>query len=327
MHMSVMLFLAFVWHPCVAICQNLVPNGDFENFSLCPGAISQIQRAQPWFNARTGLPNGPGATPDYFNVCATSSIVGVPTNSQGNQVAQSGDAYAGLVAYLGGTADFREYAEVQLTETLVANKCYELRFFMSLGDSPTNSTVDGIGAYFSQNIAVQATNSAMSVVPQLDELGAFLTDSLGWQLVVATYEASGGERYLTLGNFNDDASTVVQQFHPSIYLPNCYFYLDDVSLIEVASGCGPLGVDEAEENMFTVFPSPTVDMLNVRTEDLGNSSLTLLDGIGRVVLTSSFQGSATVDVSQFLAGTYTCEVTSDGGSKVQRTRVVVSVAP
>ncbi|QQR88338.1 MAG: T9SS type A sorting domain-containing protein [Flavobacteriales bacterium] len=247
----------------------------------------------------------------------------MPTNGQGNQVAYSGEAYAGLVAYLYGTPDFREYAEVQLTEALVAGKCYELRFFMSLGDSPTNSTVDGIGAYFTQNIAVQATNSVMSVVPQLNGLGAFLTDSTGWQSVVATYEAIGGERYLTLGNFNDDVSTTVQQLHPSIYQPNCYYYLDDVSLVEIPSACVTLGVEEYNGAVISIFPNPTDDCLHVSSTLLGNLSLTLVDGLGKTVLGSMFQGAATIDVSALPAGMYTCVTTSDRLQRIDRTKLVV----
>ncbi len=304
--------------------QNLVPNGDFEVFSLCPSAISQIQYAQPWFNARTGAPNGPGATPDYFNVCATSSIVDVPTNCQGNQLAQSGDAYAGVVTYLGGTADFREYAEVELIQPLVGGMCYELSFYMSLGESPTNATVDGIGAYFSNGIAVQASNSAMTVTPQLDQLGSFLTDSIGWLQVSGTYEAVGGESYMTLGNFHDDANTTVTQLHPSIYLPNCYFYIDQVSLMAIPVGCGPLGTEEMGYDEVKIYPNPARDAIEVRISSGVRTKVELVNAAGQTVFVTSLLDSTRLDVSHFSPGVYTCVVSSDSGLVNQRTLILIS---
>lgn len=60
----------FITH---GICegQNLVQNGNFEQFDTCPTFHSQLYRAQFW--------NSPTlATPDYFNTCATQFYITVP---------------------------------------------------------------------------------------------------------------------------------------------------------------------------------------------------------------------------------------------------------
>ena len=61
-----------------AKAQNLVPNGDFETYSLCPTALGQITRASGWHVS--------SLTPDYYNSCAGfGNNVYVPRNEIGYQ--------------------------------------------------------------------------------------------------------------------------------------------------------------------------------------------------------------------------------------------------
>jgi len=298
--------------------QNLVPNWSFESYQICPNLISQIQFAAPWFNARIAGPNGPGPTPDYFNACAFS-IVDVPVNSQGNQEAQDGDAYAGVVCYLATYPNFREYIEVQLTSILQAGVCYELSFFMSLGDEPTNSTLNGLGAYFSNTMAVQG-NGVMNVTPQIDHLGAFMTDSLGWLKVSGTYQALGGERYLTIGNFHDDEAVGITQIHSSIYSRNCYFYIDAVALIDVE--CTATGQEEVAVEEVGFYPNPASDELTVEVSDPGAGVIELFNATGRSVLRAAVHQKVSLDISSLPAGSYTCVVRSEQGKILQRKRII-----
>src|ERR1700704_5421680 len=53
--------------------QNLVPNGDFEQYSGCPNFAGQMDSCLFWINP---APYPPAGSPDYFNQCA--SFVNVP---------------------------------------------------------------------------------------------------------------------------------------------------------------------------------------------------------------------------------------------------------
>ncbi len=79
----------------------LVPNGAFENYSLCPDNFGQINRCTGW-----DRPIGSTSTPDYYNSCATYVVPGsiwesynvperpcdtLPDRTMGN------NAYAGIV--------------------------------------------------------------------------------------------------------------------------------------------------------------------------------------------------------------------------------------
>ena len=69
--------------------QNLVPNGDFEQYSGCPNYVDQFDSLLLWTSPTDG-------SPDYFNACDTG-IVNVPSSLYGFQNAHSGLGRGGIV--------------------------------------------------------------------------------------------------------------------------------------------------------------------------------------------------------------------------------------
>jgi len=76
--------------------QNLVPNGSFESYTLCPSNNSQIYRAAPWTGPRIN-------SSDYFNACSPQYNVphygGINSNYPFYLQAKDGVAYAGIFYY------------------------------------------------------------------------------------------------------------------------------------------------------------------------------------------------------------------------------------
>jgi hypothetical protein len=71
--------------------------------------------------------------------------------------------------------------------------------------------------------------------PQVTNYGNhIITDTLNWVKVSGVFIAQGGEQYLTLGNFKNNAQTSIQQIQPTGYNSATY-YLDDVSVIPLDS--------------------------------------------------------------------------------------------
>lgn len=64
--------------------------------------------------------------------------------------------------------------------------------------------------------------------PQINNSSGYF-DSLNWTLVSGTYIASGGENWIVIGNFKDDATTSTSVYN-SLGAPSCYVYIDNVSL-------------------------------------------------------------------------------------------------
>jgi len=178
--------------------QNLVPNPSFEDYTSCPTSVAQITLATPWVTPTTG-------SPDYFNACATSSYCSVPTNFFGNQIPRTGDAYAQAVFYPSFGADFREYSQVKLISPLIAGQTYDVSFYTSLQDKAARAS-NNIGIYISTVAPTSGGSINLPVTPQINET-SIITDYTNWTLISGTYTAVGGEEYITIGNFYNDAST------------------------------------------------------------------------------------------------------------------------
>lgn len=220
--MKTFVFLALLCSCLSGWAQNLVPNPSFELYSVCPNAPSQTSLITDWDTP----PNHTGSS-DYFNSCVPTSV-GVPGNIFGNQAARTGNAYAGgFVGYLiNPYQNYREYLQCQLTAPLVAGSTYRVEAYISLPEN-VNNTVDRYGFYLS-NAPLQGSFNYWNIAvnPQIESVGTFFTNTTGWDLVGGTFVASGGEQYLTIGNFRDAATTNVQPAGGSAYSP--YLYVDDV---------------------------------------------------------------------------------------------------
>ncbi|MBU3680227.1 MAG: hypothetical protein FGM32_11610 [Candidatus Kapabacteria bacterium] len=150
---------------------------------------------------------------------------------------------------------WREYLEVELVCPLEQGKQYTLTFYASLaeistralrlearlspepyltvpfGDCQTIPDDDGPTA----KVGIPYTNGAKGEVYQSGHIG----DKNGWTKLTHTFTAKGGERYLTIGNFEERPIALKSQ--PAV--PDCvpaysssnaidvaYYYIDDVRL-------------------------------------------------------------------------------------------------
>jgi len=211
---------------------NLVPNPSFEAMfgSYCVGG--SIDGTPPWVSAT-------GGSPDCFKTCATLQPPWlVPQNMFGYQWPRTGIGYAGLGFFKGDLTypNSREYIQVQLTDSLIKDRKYNVSFFVNLSDSSWYAT-DDLGAYFSDT-AIHKPLGDLSpfsnFIPQIANLqGNFLADKINWTEISGIYIAHGGEKFITIGNFYNDANTdtifsdggSVNNPHPYLY-----YYIDDVSV-------------------------------------------------------------------------------------------------
>src|SRR5579872_2092415 len=89
--MKVKLLFVFAFVFTNTNSQNLVNNGNFEIYSVCPNAGSQITYATGW--------NTASLSPDYFNSCSNTSL-NVPNTAFGWQQ----NCQTGLGGFAGGWA-------------------------------------------------------------------------------------------------------------------------------------------------------------------------------------------------------------------------------
>ena len=288
--------------------QNLVPNGDFEQYWHCPTDISQFDSTKYWFNPSTI------GTPDYYNQC-NDSTAGVPNNELGFQNANSGLGYAGLYLWIAGTINYREYIEVPLNSTLVANSCYEFKMYINLADRCKDDTYD-IGVYFSDTI-ISNVNDDMSLpyIPQINNINGNLPDTLNWTLVRGYYTANGSEKYLMIGNFKNNVSTDTTQLYNSTVMdPLVYVYIDDVSLTPVSSTpCTNQGITNYNYPQITIFPNPITTQLTININNNEPTELTLYDVTSRKILQQTFVASATINTESLAEGIYLYQLKTSKG--------------
>lgn len=220
--------------------QNLVFNGDFEIYDTCPSNPSfpgdlQIEHCTGW-TAPTKL-----GTSDYFNVCNNLSFqkpVGIPTNLLGYQPAYNGSGYGGFLAWVinnsnGIDFSYREYLQTKLIQPLTAGKKY--RFSFNVSYYGFNYSVEKIGALFSVNDFNANTFSPIVAEPQIVNLNGAITDSVGWTKIEGEFIAYGGEKFLTIGYFEDSLTVfdTLNTHNEEFVLPESYYYVDGVELIEI----------------------------------------------------------------------------------------------
>lgn len=238
----------------VVFAQNLIPNYSFEDTVACP-ITGFIGNAAHWKNPT-------GYSPDYYNSCVADTgccnVFSVPNNSYGNQTARTGVAYAGIItAFI--CCDAREYIQTKLTERLEAGKKYCISFFVCLTDSSPYA-VNDIGAYISSDSIWSTGLINLPYVPQItnDPQTNPLVQRDLWIEVTDSFYAQGGELYITIGNFYDDANTDTVNFITTPPNPQyAYYYIDDVSLM-LCDSTTSLG-SEKQHKTFNVYPNPVSD--------------------------------------------------------------------
>jgi len=260
--MKKILLIFFLLFVLKGMSQNLVPNGDMEQYDHHYSYIcfdSTYLTAKNWYSPTT-------ATPDYLN-SSSCWTRGVPQNFCGYQFAHGGNGYSlqGLFIQY-PDSEYREYIQVELTDSLIAGKKYNVSFYVSLADSSEYAT-DDYAAAFSNNPLhdTSVLPPVLNYLPQISNIhGNFLTSKTDWMKISGSFIAAGGEKYMTLGNFNDDAHTdtiaVSGGGNPS-YIWGAVYYIDDVSVeLDTTQGVENVAFNKPD---IIIYPQPTRDLITI----------------------------------------------------------------
>lgn len=222
---------------------NLVSNNSFETSVACPTLPDQLNATTEWYS-------GNKESPDYFNSCQLMPFTyGVPYTIYGYQLANTGEAFAGIHVYDGTSASKREYLQVEFSSSLKEDTDYLISFYVNLANS-SSIAISSLGAYLSNTAVIDTAGGPFPYAPQISsDTGTFLSDTAQWVKISAYYTASGGERFITIGNFKSDLATDTIQLNT---LPTLsYYFIDDVSIVQSDSST-------ATANIFT----PNEDGIN-----------------------------------------------------------------
>jgi hypothetical protein len=296
--------------------QNLVPNGSFEENEQCPSVPNQWTVSH-W-------QTGNGLSPDYYHFCGDSPPVMVPTNLRGHQYPHSADAYVGIWAFSKQHPDARDYIQIELIQPLTPSIRYLVSFYCSLAEVYGGYAISTLGASLTEfPPIVVSTTTLLAAEPQvLNEPLNAITDTANWVLISDTvFSRYGGERYLTIGNFNSDGESDTTFFNPNAPVSAIsYYYIDDVSVIALDSIPNSIADPATEPALtLTVWPNPATSLLHIRS-GLPLARLRLLDLSGRALHAQEAQGTThTIPLHTLPAGLYLLEAEDTAGRKaVQR---------
>ncbi len=302
---------------------NLVPNWSFEVDSLCPDNGGQISYAPPW---RTG-----GGTPDYYNACDGIGLTtaGVPLNWGGYQYAKTGNAYAAIFCYSLSPppTEIKEYLQVKLTDSLVTNRKYCVSFYLNLATTLAqayhNVAITEMGMYISNDAVLSTNLLTLPFTPQIiSPSGVFLDDTLNWTEISGEYIAQGGEKYITIGNFNNPTDTFNMPNNNNNPTVVSYYFIDDVTFRDCTNdGVSELGIGNEE---LGIMPNPASESLTLEIKEarIQESRIKIYNVVGQLIYyTTITTHQKIIDISTYPSGVYFVEVRSF--DKLRMTDVVV----
>ncbi len=284
--------------------QNLVYNGDFEEYSSCPDNASspfeilyQIEKCIGWTAPTYG-------TSDYFNECAMDFFlngqVAQPPASAicqtcfGCQPPFNGNGYLGFYAtsYTGGSGSdgyngimWWEYVSGKLIEPLIAGEKYKYSMEISLSEV-SDLMINEIGVYLS-NIEVHTLNTAsLNLEPQLIfQDSNFFNDTINWIHLETEFLADGGEQFITIGNFKDNITTdTLRRIPINIGQMSTYIFVDDVRIEKV------IEIDSINSKPISNVFTPNNDGTNdvwIFPSSFENEKIRILNRWGNLVFESS----------------------------------------
>ncbi len=304
----------------LATSQNLVPNWSFEEKDSCPTYDFQLTPAcKFWFDPITVMYNPPigqnwnvngwgGAS--YFHECG-GAFANVPNNLYGYQYARTGDAYAGTLIFVHDSTliranKFYNYIEVELVEPLSKNSWYCAEFYYAMIDPQyiahrANYELVELGMLFTDTLVRRAsginTQQPQNIYaqPQVSAMMVAL-DTLSWIKVSGVFKASGGEKFLTIGPF-DEVDTINKEIYT-------FVYFDDVSVYY----CGEDTIKEVDSlqipNVFTPNGDGINEVFEYRNQEQWDFETQVFNRWGGVVYENAS--------SQNWDGRYKGELVSEG---------------
>ena len=280
-----LLQIILLFCPMISIGQNLVPNYSFED--TVDVKVSPLYAPKYW--KAVGKEGWIYHTPHNNSAYP---LFGAPNNLTGYQNARTGISYILLMVndlYTTIRSSRREYMQVKLTRPLLFDSTYCFQLFMNLPDSIQFASKNMLGIYFSPNAFSVNHINYLPYTPQITiSPNTHITDRQNWVEINMQYKASGGEEYITIGNFNDTNyidTTFVPGGGNQFWMEASYYYIDDVWLSHCDSLPDSLiGIKEQSlKRQLSVYPNPFVHDFIIRSKQNQKLHFSLNNSLGQFI--------------------------------------------
>ncbi len=271
--------------------QNLISNSGFESVGKSPKRLGSIESAEGWVSPT-------GVRADLFTSSKIEDI-NVPENIYGKEHPKEGGNYAGIVGYSYGDKMPRSYVMTKIDVPLKKDMRYCVKFNLSLAEA---------SKYASNNIGAKLSKKPFgsdSKLPLIDEASLLhynndhkiMSARYNWTEVCGVVVAEGGEKYITIGNFNSDDETKSERMKkdPKLKVTQivaAYYYIDDVTVRLLSDGeqCDCQAEESAQEYSTTIYQK----VFNLNDEMSAKEKIELQEiffAFGRDKLTTEGTGS------------------------------------
>lgn len=205
--------------------QNLVLNGGFEDTLWCqPCGNTSILKLNNCYNASNG-------TPDAMHYCCYNPFSYNPIR------ARTGWGRVGFYIFDALFTDSREYPELSIKDSLCRNTTYCFTsYFRTI--NPCKYISSSVGVKFFNNLQFFPTVNQIPIIPDIQNSNTNIIDTIAYIQLKGIYTASGGEKNIIIGNFNNDInSNLILQYPTNLY-NSSYITIDDVSLVPIEINLG-----------------------------------------------------------------------------------------
>jgi outer membrane protein OmpA-like peptidoglycan-associated protein len=269
--------------------ENMVENGSFESITgKGPKKLGGIESATGWISAT-------GQKADLFLKDKKLPEIDPDKNIYGGEQAQDGQNFAGIWVYSPANKIPRTYVTAKLNTPMKKGQTYCVKFYVSLGDNSKFAT-NNIAAHFSKkDISIADKKSIIDKPHVLDIKNKVFSGMYSWERVCGKYVAEGGERFITIGNFNMTEETKVEKVkkdpaNKNPQIGGAYYFIDNISVQVVEDGerCDCGSDDYVEVGSALIYSKSDVIKENMTLEQKLAAS-TVYFGFGRDLVTGSAQ--------------------------------------
>ena len=179
-------------------------------------------------------------TCDIFSTIVDTNCLAHATSNPygliGTQSPRTGSVMAGFVTMdhlVPFATPYREYLSVKLDSPLEVGNWYEASAYISLEDYAGFAT-NSIGFYFSEfQVNLPNLDGVLNLPPQVNETRV-ISDTANWVKIEGVFEATLPFNYMTIGNFFNDSSMIIQRITSTALYTNshAYYFIDDVVVQE-----------------------------------------------------------------------------------------------
>lgn len=203
---------------------NLVLNGGFEEYIKCPTEQGNFDGyVEDWFTIKP--------SPEYFNEC------GFTFRPLLNFVPRTGNGFAGLRNFSTENPGGREFISIALKRQLMPKEKVLVTFYFLQSDR--NYIIDKHSLLFtSSKIPFESsptTTFYLNYLPQINWNGGLIKEYDNYFKVEGCYTATGGESFITIGNFSDQNEVQIERSNNMLNTVFSYTVYDDISIVPVAN--------------------------------------------------------------------------------------------